>query len=189
MHASAAGASLANEPPLCVDLDGTLIVGDTLVHCVRLLLRKKPWTIFELLFAVRKGRARFKEHVARRIRLDPQQLRFRENVIQFLREQKRHGRRLVLATAAHVSIAESVAAHLGCFDVLIASDAGHNAKGDGKVAAIRERLGVGEFDYVGDSFADLPVWRAARKSFLVEPCEKLLIEARQCARVEFVFRA
>jgi hypothetical protein len=32
-----------NQPPLCVDLDGTLVAIDTLKKCLNLLVREKPW--------------------------------------------------------------------------------------------------------------------------------------------------
>jgi phosphoserine phosphatase len=60
-------------------------------------------------------------------------------------------------------------------------------KGPLKLDAIRQHLGGGEFDYVGDSIADLVVLRAARRAFLVHPSRALLEAARASCRVERVF--
>ena len=179
--------STSSGAPLCVDLDGTLIVGDTLRLSLRALLVTKPWVFFYLPFRVLCGRAVFKESVSRMITLDPRRLPYREPVLSFLKEQKTAGRRLILVTAANHAIAQSVAGHLDLFDGVVASDERRNVKGINKVSAIREYLKGGEFDYIGDSSADLPVFRAARQSILVHPSNKLLAAAARVGRVQKVF--
>jgi phosphoserine phosphatase len=56
-------------------------------------------------------------------------LPYREPLLSYLRNEREKGRRIVLATAAHESIARAVAAHLGVFDEVIASADGRNLKG------------------------------------------------------------
>jgi phosphoserine phosphatase len=176
-------------PPLCVDLDGTLIAGDTLYLSVAMLARRRPWALAALPVALLGGRARLKRAVCDRLVIDAAALPYRASVVEFLREQRAAGRRLVLATAADRRIAQAVAAHLGLFDGIVASDGTMNAKGAGKGAAIRAALGEGEFDYVGDHLADLPVLRAARRGYLVAPSPALLARARAECRIERVFEA
>ena len=180
-------ASTSASPPLCVDLDGTLIFGDTLRLSLQALLVGKPWVFFYLPFRVLCGRAAFKEAVSRMITLDPRRLPYREPVLSFLKEQQTAGRRLILVTAANHAVAQSVAAHLGLFDGVLASDERCNVKGTNKVSAIRDYLKGGEFDYVGDSTADLPVFRAARQAILVHPSTKLLAATARVCRVQKVF--
>ena len=79
-----------------------------------------------------------------------------------------------------------MSAHVGLFDSVIASDGSHNAKGVGKLESIRARIGAGDFDYVGDSMADVPVFRAARRSYLVAPGAALREAVRVGCRVEAV---
>ena len=57
--------------PLVVDLDGTLIDGDTLHLSLRALAKSRPWLVAALPFVVLRGRARFKEFVSGRVALDP----------------------------------------------------------------------------------------------------------------------
>jgi 4-hydroxybenzoate polyprenyltransferase len=52
------------------------------------------------------------------------------------------------------------------FHDIIASDGVRNLKGTKKLEAIRERV-PGDFVYVGDNHADLPIWQAARAGILV----------------------
>jgi len=173
--------------PLIVDLDGTLIDGDTLHISLRLLARTRPWSVPALPFMVLRGRARFKAFVSNHVSLDAARLPYRDDVVEFVKRERAAGRRVLLATAANRRIADAVAAHLGLFDSVIASDGRHNAKGDGKVESIREMLGDSEFDYVGDSLPDVPVFKAARKSYLVCPSPALANAVRGRCHVEAVF--
>ncbi|SFB73066.1 UbiA family prenyltransferase [Massilia yuzhufengensis] len=151
---------------LVVDLDGTLTPTDTLVESVLLLARQAPLALFKLPLWLARGREVMKTEIARRITLAPEQLPWREDLLDYLRAQKAAGRRLVLATAAHQSIADGVARHLGLFDAVLATDGTRNLKGGNKLAAIRAAVGP-DFTYAGDSVADLPVWEGARAAVLV----------------------
>ena len=179
--------SIVSSVPLVVDLDGTLIDGDTLHLSLARLVRERPWMAPVLPFVVFAGRAQFKEFVSDRVSLDPAALPYRSDVLAFVKQERAGNRRVVLATAAHRRIADGVARHLGLFDSVIATDGRHNAKGVGKLASIRAHLGEREFDYVGDSLADVPVFRAARLSYLVCPDVALEQAVRDGCRVEAVF--
>jgi phosphoserine phosphatase len=175
------------QPPLCVDLDGTLIALDTLAECLRILIREKPWWSPLLPLYLLQGRAVFKDCLAQLVKFEPEQLPYRRQVLEFLREEQARGRRLILATAAHRRIAEAVACYLGLFDAVIASDQVYNQKGVFKLAAIRDVVGMGVFDYMGDSIADLPIFQAARVAILVHPSKRLLKRARASCSIGRVF--
>ncbi|MFN8572956.1 MAG: haloacid dehalogenase-like hydrolase [Gemmatimonadaceae bacterium] len=184
---SAAAAS--DQVPLCVDLDGTLIAGDTLVISLRELARRRPWKLPEVAIALARGRGEMKTAVAAYVVPNPSQLPWRAAVVDFVRAQHAQGRRVLLATAAHRRIAEAVASYLTCFDGIVATDGSDNAKGAAKVAAIRRAIGAGPFDYVGDSIADLPIFAAARHGYLVAPSPELHRQAAQAGTIVKVFDA
>ena len=175
--------------PLIVDLDGTLIDGDSLKLSLALLARRRPWLVPALPFVVLRGRARFKQFVSDHTTLDPTTLPYRPDVLDFVKHERTSGRPIILGTAANVRVAHDVAAHVGLFDSVIASDGRHNAKGRGKLASIRAHIGDGPFDYVGDSMADVPVFRSARRSYLVCPEPALVAAVRDGCVVAGVFDA
>ncbi len=175
------------EPPLYVDLDGTLIRGDTLLLSLMKLLRERPWRSLVLPYRLLAGRAALKDYIARSVSLEPAELPYRIEVLDFLRSEKARGRTLVLATAAHSIISDAVAGHLRLFDRVLATDRSRNLKGEAKLAAVVGELPDGLFDYVGDSMADLPLFRKARFAILVRPSPKLLRAARATCRVGRVF--
>lgn len=162
--------ALGVECPLYVDLDGTLIATDALWESLLLLARKRPLDALRLPFWAMRGKAHFKHQIALRVIPDAASLPYRPRILEFLREQKQAGRRVVLATASHERIAHAVSAHLGLFDAVLASDATVNLKSARKLAAITTAGGegaAGAFDYMGDSRADLPLWKASRRAYLV----------------------
>lgn len=166
--ASHAGTAVQPHPvPLFVDLDGTLIRTDLLMESAALVVRHDPAVLFRLpLWLLRGGRARLKRELAKRAvdQLDFGRLPPVEEVVTYLREQRQRGRHIVLATASHRLLAERVADSLGVFDGVIATE-GENLKGERKLGAIRgycAARGLGEdFEYIGDSSADEPLFAAA----------------------------
>jgi 4-hydroxybenzoate polyprenyltransferase/phosphoserine phosphatase len=159
--------SPSTEPVLCVDLDGTLVATDLLHESFLSALRRSPWTAARCAGWLVEGRARLKQGLAERCAIDAAALPYRPEVIEFLRAEHARGRRLVLATASWTSLADQVARHLGIFERVLATSSEGNLKGERKASALVAAYGEGGFDYMGDSRADIPVWRHARKAYAV----------------------
>jgi len=149
-----------------VDLDGTLTPTDTLVESLIKVLKQSPLNLLHFPLWLLKGRAGFKEAIASHAGVNAEYLPYHEPLLDYLREEKAKGRQIVLATAAHQSIADGVSKHLGLFDKVLATQAGFNLKGKAKLQAIQESVGE-VFVYAGDSQADLLIWRAAKAAILV----------------------
>jgi 4-hydroxybenzoate polyprenyltransferase/phosphoserine phosphatase len=176
----------ASGTPLVVDLDGTLTPTDTLVESLINLVKQSPMNLLRLPFWLLKGRAAFKEAVASHTSIAVEQLPYHESLLAYLRGEKEQGRRIILATAAHKSIAEGISAHLGLFDGVLATDLGRNLKGRTKLEAIREEVGK-EFVYAGDSHADIPIWKAAQAAVLVGMSSGLANSIRRDVQIEREF--
>ncbi|MCV2356931.1 UbiA family prenyltransferase [Paucibacter sp. B2R-40] len=178
----------AAQPPLIVDLDGTLTPTDTLMESALVLVRKSFWRALMLPLWLVRGRAVLKQELARRVQLDMNGLPWRADFLSYLGEQRAQGRRLILATAAHKDIAESAAAHLGLFDDVLATEGGLNLKGRNKLDAIRRLVGE-PFVYAGDSSADLVVWQSASAAVLVGVSAATRSHAERLVPVERDFPA
>lgn len=170
--------SAAAAPPiLFVDLDGTLIRTDTLQEALVLFAKDAPGRLWRAPLWMRQGLGKFKQETFRQASPGVETLPYRPDVLEFLREQKAMGRRLVLATATDRKAAEAVALHLGdLFEAVIATDGGVNLKGAAKLAAMKEYCaarGLTSFGYAGDSSADLPIWEAADEIVAVAPSSKV----------------
>lgn len=172
---------MADDVPLAVDLDGTLILTDTLLEAWWATLSSNPCSAGRALAALAQGRAGFKRALAGRTRLEADALPYNEAVLSLVHERRQDGGAVALVTASDRRWAEAVAEHLGCFDEVHASDGVTNLKGPEKAAFLRDRFGARGFDYAGDAEADLPVWREARRAITVGASGRLRAEAEAAA--------
>jgi len=175
--------------PLCVDLDGTLIYSDALYEVLLVLLRKNVLYLLLLPLWVLRGKAHFKHKLAEHGQLDPTELPYNPELLDYLREQHQQGRQLVLATATHRSIAERIAEHVGIFDRVLASDAEINLSGHRKLKRLKEEYGANGFDYAGNGHIDLDVWPETRRALVVNPDAGVLEAAEKIVDIEKVFPA
>ena len=83
-------------PPLCVDLDGTLIKTDLLYESLLAALRRRPWIVVALPFWLLSGRAHLKARVldaaADGVEIDT--LPLTDDLVDYLRAEKLTGRRI-----------------------------------------------------------------------------------------------
>lgn len=175
--------------PLCVDLDGTLIHSDMLHELSLRLLAYSPLSVLKLPFWLASGKAVLKRQLTDRLTFDPTSLPYNEELIFWLRQQRSGGRRLVLCTASDQGVADAIAANLGLFDEVLASDGVINLAGRHKADALVARYGEKGFDYAGNSAADIPVWEHARRAIVVNASAGVQQSAEACAEVEQVFVA
>lgn len=162
---------------LFVDLDGTLVATDVLWEALLLAISANPLVLLQLPRWMTRGRAAVKRALAQRVTPDPERLPYNEEVLVFLRQEKRHGRTLVLATASDAIWAHAIAQHVGIFDDVLASTGQRNLKGAEKLKAITaycQAHSFGTFAYIGDAIADLPIWEQAARQYVVGPSHRLL---------------
>ena len=178
---------VSEEPPLCVDLDDTLVKTDTLLECLLLLVKKNFLNILLLPFWLLKGKAYFKQQLARRVTLNAASLPYDTALLGYLTKEHQRGRTIILTTAADANIAHQVAEHLGLFAKVLATDGTHNLAGTGKLLKIQDHLGSCEFVYAGNAKVDLHIWRFAQGAIVVNAPDHLVRRVRKLTNVTHVF--
>ena len=178
-----------NNRVIAVDLDGTLTLSDTLHESVVALVRDNPLSLFALPFSLLQGKAALKAKVAERVDLDVTTLPYNQPLIDWLKENRAAGKKIVLCTATNERIAHAVANHLQLFDEVIASDSATNIKSGNKRRALEERFGFKGYDYAGNSNADIEVWAGAAQAIVVNASDAVKDKAAQAAPVSKVFPA
>lgn len=174
--------------PLVVDLDGTLIRTNLLHEAALQFLRTFPFRgLFLIFFWLLKGKAYLKCKLSESGEIDPTTLPYDQVVLSFLKEEKPKRPLLVLATASHKRYAEGIAAHLGIFDKVLATDELCNLSAERKEEALNRYFGKSKFDYIGNSADDLKVWRSCRSAWVVGTNRKLLVKAGKVASLGGVF--
>ncbi|TWC20401.1 4-hydroxybenzoate polyprenyltransferase [Pseudomonas sp. SJZ101] len=155
--------------PFVVDLDGTLLKSDLMFECAMAFVRNQTWRCLKVLAWVLRGKAYLKKQLAQSTDVDVSLLPYDQDVLTLIDEQRRLGRKIVLATASYHSLAQRIGEHLQVFDEILATRLECNLSGPRKRDRLIELFGQRGFDYVGNALDDLVIWRSARLAYVVNP--------------------
>jgi 4-hydroxybenzoate polyprenyltransferase/phosphoserine phosphatase len=169
---------IAALPALCVDLDGTLVKSDTLHDSALAVARHHPAALLNIPDWLVQGKAALKRHLANTIQLDVAHLPYNRELLQYLEQQQATGRPIYLATAADADTANRVAAHLGLFTGVLASDGQLNLAGKNKLAAFQSQFGD-NFSYIGNALPDLPLLQHCQEPMVANPTPGLRAALRK----------
>jgi 4-hydroxybenzoate polyprenyltransferase/phosphoserine phosphatase len=170
--------ALSVDPVLCVDLDGTLVKSDTLHDSALAVARHRPVALLSLPGWLLQGKAALKRHLANTIQLDVTHLPYNRELLQYLEQQRATGRPLYLATAADAGTANRIAAHLGLFTGVLASNGKLNLAGKNKLAAFQSQFGD-NFSYIGNALPDLPLLQHCYEPMVANPTPSLRAALRK----------
>ena len=177
-----------NSIPLVVDLDGTLILTDMLYESMVKASQEKPLSsTLKIPYWLSRGKATLKQILAKHYTIDAAHLPYNLEFLNWLKAQGAAGRKLILCTASDRTIATAIAAHLGLFDEVMASDGHINLSRHHKAEALVQRFGKGGFDYAGNSRADLAVWAQARRAILVNASANVRQKTQTYCEIEQSF--
>lgn len=161
--------------PICVDLDGTLVMEETLWILLRQLWKRSTLAFFGIVMIYCfKGRAAFKQALSKQVLINPKTLSYHPELLSDLKRLAEEGKTLILATGADIRVAKTVATHLGFFKGVIASQGKQNVVGKVKATILANTFGAGRFIYAGNSWKDLPVWERAAHIMVVNAPPRLL---------------
>jgi len=152
-----------------VDLDQTLVRIDLLQERLLIGSLRRGLLVFKAAsWFVQGGREQVKMEMAKRHKINPAHLPYNEALLDYLRNEKKNGVRLILATGAPRIWAESVADHLGIFDQVLATDKeSGNLKGNQKLRIILKHAEGKPFGYAGDAPCDQPIMEAAQLPIVI----------------------
>lgn len=124
---------------------------------------KKMWFVFKAFF---HGKVKFKHSLCEFSSVDISSLPYRDEVLSYIKSNRTNYSAIYLVTGSPLSTAQRVANHLGIFDGVIATE-DKNVIGKIKADKLVNKFGLKKFDYMGDSYVDLPVWEMADKAIVV----------------------
>jgi 4-hydroxybenzoate polyprenyltransferase len=175
------------EPPLCVDLDGALLLSDSPLETFCQLLKQSPETLLRLPFWLARGRTYFQSQLAQRCQPAVENWPLDAEVVSFLEEEKRRGRTLVLVTTADRRVAAAIQDRLRLFDEFLSREDSPGLSGQAKADALGQRFGAKKFDYLGSSSKDLPVWQQAKTAYVAGGQAGVADRVAKAAKVERIF--
>ena len=148
---------------LVVDMDGTLVKSDILAEWTIKLAITRPKSFIKLMLSnhtLLEKKVGIAKHFEYQAHLQP----LNSKTTDLITEYRQNGAKIALATASVGHTALPLAAALEVFDEVHFSESA-NLKGKEKASLLVNLYGSGNFDYVGDSKADLPVWEAANVGY------------------------
>ena len=166
---------------LVVDLDGTLLRSDMLFETFWSALSKDITSSFKAISALNRGKADLKRYLAKAATIEVPTLPYDPEVIAYIKAWRETGGQTALVTASDQKLADDIADHLGIFDAVHGSDGRVNLKGAEKAAFLTSTFGDGKFTYMGDSSADLEVWKHAARAITVNAPAALQAKAAEIA--------
>ena len=149
---------------LFVDLDGTLIREDlsglAFLHC----LKSSPLKLFfYLVIFLIKGKPYLKEKISKNFTVPISKLTFNRNALNYIRDVKNRHRVVYLISGSHQILVDQIDQNLKIFFESFGTKNNFNMVGYNKVKFINEKLNIIEFDYLGNSKKDLPIWEYCKK--------------------------
>lgn len=175
-----AGSALKLKLPIVADLDGTLVLSDTLHETAAIALFRNPLGLVRSLPALGKGRHMLKAALANEVDVTEEILPLREDFVKWLREKADEGHELHLCSAADQTIVDKVAQRVGIFASATGS-ATTNLKGKAKAEYLSERFPEGFF-YAGDHAIDIPVWQASQGIVLAGVSDQVARRAKSLGK-------
>jgi len=169
---------------LIVDLDGTLIYSDILYKTFWSALAA-DWAIpLKSLIWLLKGKANLKNKLRQYSNVDIKNLRYNKNVINYIKKFRKKNGYIALVTASNHIIAKRISKYLNLFDEVKGSTKTLYLKGITKAKFLNARFGFKNYDYIGNSLSDIPIWKNANKAISVKS-SSLIVKACKIVNSNF----
>ena len=149
---------------LFVDLDGTLIKEDLSDLAFINSLKTNPLKlIIYLIVFFLKGKSYLKEKISKNYIVPIEKLNFNDAALNYIRDVKNRHRIVYLISGSHQLLVNQIDKHLRIFFESFGTNIDFNMVGENKVKFINNELKILEFDYLGNSKQDLPIWKYTKK--------------------------
>ena len=164
-----------NNKFLFVDLDGTLIKEDLSNLAFLHSLKTRPFkTILYLLFFLFRGKPYLKYKISKNFNIPFENLTFNKAAFDYIREVKNRHRVVYLISGSHQVLVDQMGKHLNVFFESFGTRDNFNMVGNNKVQFIKENLKIHDFDYLGNSQKDLPIWEYTKRAIHTNASKELV---------------
>ena len=160
---------------LFVDLDGTLIKEDLSNIAFLHSLKKYPMkTLFYLFVFLFKGKPYLKDKISKNFDVPFERLNFNKAAFDYIREVKNRHRVVYLISGSHQILVDQMGRYLNIFFESFGTKDNFNMVGINKVQFIKENLKINDFDYLGNSHKDLPIWKYTKRAIYTNASQRLI---------------
>ena len=159
---------------LFVDLDGTLIKEDLSALAFSQSLKNNPFkTLFYLFIFLFKGKPYLKEKISKNFTVPFANLTFNKAALNFIKEAQNKHRVVYLISGSHQTLVDQMDNFLNIFFESFGTKNDFNMVGSNKVQFIKDKLKIHDYDYLGNSHKDLPIWKHTKRALHTNASIKL----------------
>ena len=155
---------MKNNKILFVDLDGTLIKEDlsnlAFLHSLKYYPFKTLFYLFVFLF---KGKSYLKGKISKNFDIPFKNLTYNKAAFDFIREVKERHQIVYLISGSHQLLVDQMGRYLNIFFESFGTRDNFNMVGINKIYFINKNLKIFDFEYLGNSKKDLPIWDYCKK--------------------------
>jgi 4-hydroxybenzoate polyprenyltransferase len=152
--------------PLILDIDGTLLKSDLLWESMAALATNHPLKSLLIPIFIARGRPVLKDFLARESGLEVGEVPLSPSAMEMIGRAEAEGRMVILASGSPQSMVDAMAKRVGASEGW-GTDRKVNLTGSSKLKRILDEHE--SFDYVGNSWVDIPMWKEARKAIAINP--------------------
>jgi len=150
--------------PLFVDLDGTLIKEDLSHEAFFYFFKKKPmFCLYHILIFLFLGRTYLKEKISEIFTVELSKLTKNQNCLEYVKNAKNNNRTIYLISGSHQLLVNQISSQLNLFNDVFGTHKNFNMIGKNKIYYINQQLKIFDFEYIGNSKQDLPIWKHTKK--------------------------
>ena len=160
---------------LFVDLDGTLIKEDLSNLAFKYSLKHYPLkTLLYLLVFLFRGKPYLKDKISKNFEIPFKNLTFNRAAFDFIRDVKNSHQVVYLISGSHQILVDQMGNYLNIFFESFGTRDNFNMVGSNKVQFIKENLKIYNFDYLGNSHKDLPIWQYTKRAIYTNASKRLI---------------
>ena len=160
---------------LFVDLDGTLIKEDLSDLAFSHSLKNFPFkTLFYLFVFLFKGKPYLKEKISKNFTVPFANLTFNKAALDFVKEKKNKHTVVYLISGSHQILVNQMDKFLNLFFESFGTRGNFNMVWSNKVQFIKDKLKIHDYDYLGNSHKDLPIWEYTKRAIHTNASNELI---------------
>ena len=120
-----------------------------------------------------KGKPYLKNKISKNFNVPFNNLTFNKAAFDFIRDVKNSHRAVYLISGSHQVLVDQIAKYLNIFFESLEQEI-FNMVGSNKVKFIKENLKIHDFDYLGNSHKDLPIWEYTKRAIHTNASQELI---------------
>ena len=152
---------------LVVDMDDSFLKTDLFYELIFKYIKNNLFNLLKVFFFLfTKNRLFLKNYLANKVSINIDNIPVNESVLLWIQSNRKNYSKIILCSGSPHILVKKVSEKYKIFDKVFGSTKKVNLNGDAKLNFLLNN-GFKNFDYIGDSFKDIALWREAKKKICV----------------------